>query len=72
MNHGSSAPRSEFTVRLKFRPVDSSFYDLFSEAANHLVVGAQLLSEMLSDGSSKAVTSVTCPFWIVTATWTGP
>ena len=41
-------------MRLKFRPVDSSFYDLFSEAANHLVVGAQLLSEMLSDGSSKA------------------
>ena len=31
-------------MRLKFRPVDSSFYDLFSEAANHLVVGAQLLS----------------------------
>jgi predicted phosphate transport protein (TIGR00153 family) len=41
-------------VRLKFRPVDSSFYDLFSEAAGHLVVGAQLLSEMLADGSSKA------------------
>jgi predicted phosphate transport protein (TIGR00153 family) len=54
MNHGSSAPRSEFTVRLKFRPVDSSFYDLFSEAANHLVVGSQLLSEMLSTGNSKA------------------
>ena len=54
MNHGSSAPRSEFTVRLKFRPVDSSFYDLFSEAANHLVVGSQLLSEMLSVGNSKA------------------
>ena len=41
-------------MRLKFRPVDSSFYDLFSEAAGHLVVGAQLLSEMLSDGNSKA------------------
>jgi hypothetical protein len=41
-------------VRLKFRPVDSSFYDLFSEAASHLVVGAQLLSEMLADGSSRA------------------
>lgn len=41
-------------MRLKFRPVDSSFYDLFSEAAGHLVVGAQLLSEMLSTGSSKA------------------
>lgn len=54
MNHGSSAPRSEFAVRLKFRPVDSSFYDLFSEAANHLVVGSQLLNEMLSAGSSKS------------------
>ena len=41
-------------MRLKFRPVDSSFYDLFSEAANHLVLGAQLLSEMLSAGNSKA------------------
>ena len=41
-------------MRLKFRPVDSSFYDLFAEAANHLVVGAQLLSEMLSAGNSKA------------------
>ena len=41
-------------MRLKFRPVDSSFYDLFSEAANHLVVGSQLLSDMLSVGNSKA------------------
>ncbi|WP_210649362.1 DUF47 domain-containing protein [Nocardioides sp. SYSU D00065] len=41
-------------MRLKFRPVDSSFYDLFSEAAGHLVVGSQLLSEMLSAGNSKA------------------
>ena len=41
-------------MRLKFRPVDSSFYDLFSEAADHLVVGSQLLSEMLSTGNSKA------------------
>ena len=41
-------------MRLKFRPVDSSFYDLFSEAANHLVTGAQLLSEMLVEGNSKA------------------
>jgi predicted phosphate transport protein (TIGR00153 family) len=39
---------------LKFRPVDASFYDLFSAQANHLVVGAQLLSEMLSAGNSKA------------------
>jgi uncharacterized protein len=31
-------------VRLKFRPVDATFYDLFSEAAGHLTVGAELLA----------------------------
>jgi predicted phosphate transport protein (TIGR00153 family) len=36
-------------VGLKFRPTDSTFYDLFTEAANHLVVGAGLLAEMLAD-----------------------
>jgi len=36
-------------VRLRIRPVDTSFYDLFTEAAQHLVVGAALLAEMLSD-----------------------
>ncbi|MGN0064465.1 MAG: DUF47 domain-containing protein [Nocardioides sp.] len=35
-------------MAFKFRPVDGSFYDLFSTSANHLVVGAGLLSEMLS------------------------
>ena len=41
-------------MRFKFRPVDGSFYDLFSEAAQHLVVGAGLLGEMLSEGNSRA------------------
>jgi predicted phosphate transport protein (TIGR00153 family) len=36
-------------VALRFRPVDTAFYDLFSESAQHLVVGAELLAEMLSD-----------------------
>jgi predicted phosphate transport protein (TIGR00153 family) len=40
-------------VGLRFRPVDASFYDLFSEAAQHLVGGAELLAEMLADGSDK-------------------
>lgn len=40
-------------MRLKFRPVDSSFYDLFSELANHLVAGAELLAEMLGDGNDR-------------------
>jgi uncharacterized protein len=36
-------------VRLRLRPVDSSFYDLFTELARHLVDGADLLAEMLSE-----------------------
>ena len=39
---------------LRFRPVDTSFYDLFSEAARHLVTGAGLLAEMLSDSADHA------------------
>ena len=38
---------------LRFRPLDTSFYDLFSESANHLLVGAELLAEMLSETSDK-------------------
>ncbi|GAA1157714.1 DUF47 domain-containing protein [Nocardioides aquiterrae] len=34
---------------LRFRPVDTSFYDLFTRAAQHLVTGAALLAEMLSE-----------------------
>ena len=40
-------------MRFKFRPVDSSFYDLFSESAGHLVVGATLLAEILGDGNDR-------------------
>jgi predicted phosphate transport protein (TIGR00153 family) len=37
----------------RFRPVDASFYDLFSEAAEHLVKGAGLLAEMLGNGNDR-------------------
>lgn len=40
-------------MAFKFRPVDGSFYDLFSTAAQHLVVGAGLLSEMLSGSGDR-------------------
>lgn len=40
-------------MALKFRPVDTSFYGFFSEAAQHLVLGAELLAEMLSEGSDR-------------------
>jgi len=38
-------------VGLRFRPVDTSFYDLFTESAHHLVTGAELLAEMLSEAA---------------------
>nr|WP_220481438.1 DUF47 family protein [Nocardioides ginsengisegetis] len=38
---------------MRFRPVDTTFYDLFTESARHLVVGAELLAEMLSDSSDR-------------------
>jgi predicted phosphate transport protein (TIGR00153 family) len=41
-------------VRLRLRPTDTSFYDLFTEAAQHLVLGAELLAEMLSETSDKS------------------
>lgn len=41
-------------VRLRLRPVDTSFYDLFTNSAQHLVLGAELLAEMLSDSSDRA------------------
>jgi uncharacterized protein len=40
-------------VGLKFRPVDSTFYDLFTESAQHLVKGADLLAEMLANGNDR-------------------
>jgi len=40
-------------VGLRFRPVDTTFYDLFTESAQHLLTGAGLLAEMLSDSSNR-------------------
>ena len=40
-------------MALRFRPVDSAFYELFSESAQHLVEGAALLAEMLVDGADR-------------------
>jgi predicted phosphate transport protein (TIGR00153 family) len=38
-------------VAFRLRPVDSAFYDLFTEQATHLVAGAGLLAEMLAEGA---------------------
>jgi predicted phosphate transport protein (TIGR00153 family) len=40
-------------VGFRFRPVETSFYDLFTESAQHLLTGAALLSEMLSEAEDK-------------------
>ena len=41
-------------MALRFRPVDTAFYDLFTESAQHLVTGAGLLAEMLSETAVHA------------------
>ncbi len=38
---------------MRFRPVDTTFYDLFTQLGTHLVDGAALLAEMLSEGSDR-------------------
>ena len=40
-------------MRLRFRPVETSFYDHFTAAAQHLAVGAGLLAEMLTEGADR-------------------
>ena len=39
---------------LRFKPVDTSFYDLFTKSAQHLVAGADLLAEMLGEDADHA------------------
>ncbi|MGO4255651.1 DUF47 domain-containing protein [Marmoricola sp. RAF53] len=41
-------------MALKFKPVDTAFYTLFTRQAEHLVAGAALVSELLSEGSDRA------------------
>jgi hypothetical protein len=40
-------------VRLRLRPTDSTFYDLFAGSASNLVEGARLLAQMLGDSNDK-------------------
>ena len=40
-------------MALRFRPADTTFYDLFTEAARHLVDGAALRAEMLGEGNDR-------------------
>ena len=40
-------------MRFRIRPLETSFYEMFSEAAAHLVHGANLLAQMLDESSDK-------------------
>ena len=40
-------------MRFRIRPTETSFYDLFSEMAGHLVRGANLLAQMLDADTDK-------------------
>jgi uncharacterized protein len=40
-------------VALRFRPADTTFYDLFTRSAQQLVGGAELLAEMLGEGNDR-------------------
>ena len=38
---------------MRIRPVETTFYDLFSQSAAHLVTGADMLAEMLAEGADR-------------------
>ncbi len=38
-------------MRFRIRPLDSAFFDLFTEAAQHLVTGSALLAEMFAESA---------------------
>ncbi len=40
-------------MAFRLRPVETSFYDLFTKSANQLVQGAALLSEMMTEGGDR-------------------
>jgi uncharacterized protein len=47
----------ELEVPLRLRPNDPTFYDLFTESANHLVDGARILAELLGSTAGTGLSS---------------
>ncbi len=41
-------------MALRFKPLDSAFYDLLADSAKHLVDGARILAEILGEGADRA------------------
>ena len=42
-------------MRIRIRPVETSFYDLFAESAEHLVKGSNLLAQILDPDADRKV-----------------
>ena len=40
-------------MRIRFRPVDATFYDLFTQLAQRLVTGAELLNAVFTEGADR-------------------
>ncbi|MDA8369185.1 MAG: DUF47 family protein [Nocardiopsaceae bacterium] len=40
-------------MRLRLTPRDDSYYEMFADSANNLVIGARLLVELISDGADR-------------------
>ena len=57
MSRDSRPPQEEYFVGLRLRPTDTSFYDLFTTSAQHIVTGAGLLAEMITRRAPTARTS---------------
>jgi len=47
----------EIEVPLRLRPNDPTFYDLFTESANHLVDGSRILAELLGSTAGTGLSS---------------
>jgi uncharacterized protein len=53
MSHGPDPVAEERLVPFRFRPVDETFYDLFTQLAERLVSGAELLNEVFTEGTDR-------------------
>jgi uncharacterized protein len=47
----------ELEVPLRLRPTDPTFYDLFTESANHLVDGSRILAELLGSTAGTGLSA---------------
>jgi predicted phosphate transport protein (TIGR00153 family) len=53
IHQGTPPHHRENDVRLRLRPRDDSYYEMFTDSANNLVIAARLLVELMSDGADR-------------------